>query len=272
MYSYNKNFTFDSVKNHESQLSFDHSLYSDYQYANSFISPGYTINTSTYNYDNNYKNNNHTNETYFFPSSNDSCIETNHYKYYNSYGQYSTDYYYTTNDNNMLSSNSNYLNTVLTNTSKSKSDATNSSNFITSESSSFIKDSSIDHIANYGECFDKSLVNADPKNSTPIYQDDLSPQYNTIQHDEYKLKPRNILNQLDEICTNVDKGHKRSYRTPFNTKQRYYLLKIFETTFYPSRDVLEEAAIHLNVTIKTLQTWFKNTRSKQKKVKNINKL
>lgn len=69
-----------------------------------------------------------------------------------------------------------------------------------------------------------------------------------------------------------DQEPKRRLRTAFSTEQRYYLLSIFEKTIYPTRDVLEEAAKNLNVSVSTLQTWFKNTRSKQKKLTNTRNL
>ena len=64
-----------------------------------------------------------------------------------------------------------------------------------------------------------------------------------------------------------DEGKSRA-RTAFSTEQRHYLLSIFETTSYPSKEILETAAKKLHTTTLVIQTWFKNTRSKQKKLTN----
>jgi hypothetical protein len=58
----------------------------------------------------------------------------------------------------------------------------------------------------------------------------------------------------------------RRGRVAFTTEQRRYLLTIFEQTKYPTKDTLEMASRKLNVPASSIQTWFKNTRSKQKKL------
>jgi hypothetical protein len=69
-----------------------------------------------------------------------------------------------------------------------------------------------------------------------------------------------------------DQEPKKRMRTAFSQKQRFYLLSIFEKTMYPSREMLEEAAKRLDVSVACLQTWFKNTRSKLKKLTNTRNL
>jgi hypothetical protein len=71
-------------------------------------------------------------------------------------------------------------------------------------------------------------------------------------------------NQLDLLIDN-DKQSRRG-RIAFSTDQRRYLLTIFEQTKYPTKDILEMASRKLNVPTSSIQTWFKNTRSKQKKL------
>lgn len=61
---------------------------------------------------------------------------------------------------------------------------------------------------------------------------------------------------------------KRRGRTSFSVDQRRYLLSIFERTPYPAKEILEIAAKELRVSTSIIQTWFKNTRSKQKKLTN----
>ena len=61
-------------------------------------------------------------------------------------------------------------------------------------------------------------------------------------------------------------------RTAFTTEQRRYLLSVFEKSSYPSKEILEAIANKFNVTSSVIQTWFKNTRSKQKKLTNTKNL
>lgn len=76
-----------------------------------------------------------------------------------------------------------------------------------------------------------------------------------------------------EIVTNNDtKSKKRRIRTQFSIEQKKYLLTIFRDTIYPSKEQLEIAAQKLCVSMSTVQTWFKNTRSKQKKLCNTKNL
>ena len=63
-----------------------------------------------------------------------------------------------------------------------------------------------------------------------------------------------------------DLNGKRRNRTAFSTEHRRYLLSIFEKTHYPSKEILETAGKKLGVKPAIIQTWFKNTRSKQKKL------
>lgn len=111
--------------------------------------------------------------------------------------------------------------------------------------------------------------------STPVQQDQLI-QSQSIQATDCLISTksaasRNIIKQLDEEEDKhqeekEEQKSKRRIRTQFSIEQRRYLLSIFEKNIYPSKEVLEVASKELNVTIAILQTWFKNTRSKQKKL------
>lgn len=74
----------------------------------------------------------------------------------------------------------------------------------------------------------------------------------------------------DETEQNENKPSKSTkkprIRTAFSTEQRRYLLSVFEQTIYPTKEILETLANELNVTTSVIQTWFKNTRSKLKKL------
>ena len=71
------------------------------------------------------------------------------------------------------------------------------------------------------------------------------------------------------MLTSNDKSRVRNV---FSKEQRRYLLSVFEQSSYPSRELLEAISRRLNVSYATLQTWFKNTRSKQKKLTNTKNL
>jgi hypothetical protein len=70
----------------------------------------------------------------------------------------------------------------------------------------------------------------------------------------------------DDLFDDNGIGQKRRLRTQFTTEQKMYLLSMFRESSYPPREALEAAAKRLGVTVSILQTWFKNTRSKQKKL------
>ena len=254
MYSSNSNLSlpYQSTSYYDSQLSFENSLisYNQYDYNNS--ASGYTTNSSRndtiyskYGFSNNvYENENNisTSATCDISSHQINYYNNDYYNYlYYNYGYYNPNQY-NSNQGSLSSHNHNYYNTS-TDASTDSQDKNDLSSFY----------------------LDSSKIKTEPQilQSTPIYQD------NSIQlkHQcDKKTKPRNILNQLDELSSN---HHCIKRRAPFTTKQRYYLLQIFEKSLYPTRDVLEEAARNLNVSVKTLQTWFKNARSKQKKHNNI---
>jgi hypothetical protein len=61
-------------------------------------------------------------------------------------------------------------------------------------------------------------------------------------------------------------------RTNFTTEQRHYMLAVFTQNKYPSRDALEFLAKKFGVKSSVIQTWFKNTRSKQKMLTNTKNL
>lgn len=65
------------------------------------------------------------------------------------------------------------------------------------------------------------------------------------------------------------KNLKKRMRHDFSPEQKDYLLSIFKQTTYPSKDILEQTASRMGTTTLVIQTWFKNTRSKQKKLANI---
>jgi hypothetical protein len=88
------------------------------------------------------------------------------------------------------------------------------------------------------------------------------PKTNKVQKNIGKEFDKKILPLL------VEDSKPSRARTAFSIDQRHYLLSIFETTSYPSKDILEQAARRLNTTTLVIQTWFKNTRSKQKKLVN----
>ncbi len=73
---------------------------------------------------------------------------------------------------------------------------------------------------------------------------------------------------LPYLITNEDGFKGRRSRHAFSADERHYLLTLFKKSIYPSREVLEEAANKLKTTHIVIQTWFKNTRSKQKKMVN----
>lgn len=76
----------------------------------------------------------------------------------------------------------------------------------------------------------------------------------------------------DQETEKMTTSSKRRIRTQFTNDQKRYLLLLFRQSTYPSREMLEEAARNLGVTVPIIQTWFKNTRSKQKKLTNTKNL
>ncbi|RMZ92770.1 Zinc finger homeobox [Brachionus plicatilis] len=90
--------------------------------------------------------------------------------------------------------------------------------------------------------------------------------HKNCKSDSRQLIESKILNEELTECMNVNNDKKRRIRTQFTMEQKKYLLTIFRDTIYPSKEQLEMAAHKLAVSMRTVQTWFKNTRSKQKKV------
>jgi hypothetical protein len=261
----NSNLSIESATNYDNRLSSDYSLYNgnQYDYTNSSLSSGYTSNLSINNSDNFYNNYNLFNDVHHNNSNvaNYSSFNQDYYQNYNYY-YYNDYYYYYSNQTDYNNSNS-ISSTTDMNTNKV--DASYSLNLIKSNSQHNYQN------LDYCKQYDISQIKqVDPINlqSTPIYHDNLMPSQS---YKNKKYKPRNIINQLEQLSPK-DNFQKRNYRTSFTTQQRYYLLQIFEKSLYPSRDVLEEAAKILNVSVKTLQTWFKNARCKHNKLKNIKKL
>lgn len=118
----------------------------------------------------------------------------------------------------------------------------------------------------YSNYYQNPIQNASFQYSQLNDVDSKQPQANKQQTTPCK----NIINQLlegeDENQSDESKKSRRRFRTQFTMEQRRYLLSIFERTIYPSKEVLEQVSKELKVTIPILQTWFKNTRSKQKKL------
>ena len=91
-------------------------------------------------------------------------------------------------------------------------------------------------------------------------------QQETPEKKKTPTKPQVNTAELDANILSATEHTKGRSRTAFSHEQRLYLLSIFKITSYPTRDLLEEAAKELNTTKTIIQTWFKNTRSKQKKL------
>ena len=112
-----------------------------------------------------------------------------------------------------------------------------------------------------------------PESNSYYYPENTTKQESSEKCEviESKSTRKSLNNEFDKkilpLLITSDEGKSRA-RTAFSTEQRHYLLSIFETTSYPSKDILETAAKKLNTTTLVVQTWFKNTRSKQKKLTN----
>lgn len=108
----------------------------------------------------------------------------------------------------------------------------------------------------------------------PINYQNESIEYKSATPEKKKspIKPKTKSAEFDSkilpLLMSTTETSRSRVRTAFSTEQRLYLLSIFKVTSYPSCEVLEEAAKKLNTTKTVIQTWFKNTRSKQKKLTN----
>lgn len=99
--------------------------------------------------------------------------------------------------------------------------------------------------------------------------------YQQYESRDYKIDTNLMSSNADSEKNNLElknndnqKSKKRRIRTQFSIEQKKYLLTIFRDTIYPSKEQLELTAQKLSVSMATVQTWFKNTRSKQKKLCN----
>ena len=107
-------------------------------------------------------------------------------------------------------------------------------------------------------------------------QEEFSSQSNDLHSTAPCSKSGNLAKDFETVILPLlnaeldSKSHdvngKRRGRTSFTIEQRRYLLSIFERSPYPSKELLEVIAKELCVTPSIIQTWFKNTRSKQKKL------
>ena len=87
-----------------------------------------------------------------------------------------------------------------------------------------------------------------------------------------KLHPKVIVQLAQEELKHDDDDEEEEerkrprVRTQFSVDHRKYLLSLFSHNIYPTKEQLEEASQRLRMSKSIIQTWFKNTRSKQKKL------
>lgn len=88
--------------------------------------------------------------------------------------------------------------------------------------------------------------------------------------EDVSLPKKTVHQNFDEKVLPLleSKNLKKRMRHDFTSEEKDYLLSIFKQTTYPSKDILEQTASRMGTTTLVIQTWFKNTRSKQKKLAN----
>ena len=117
----------------------------------------------------------------------------------------------------------------------------------------------------------------DSSNVVPYVQDQSFETSQSPKAAEFKEQVTVVVVAKKSVHQNFDekvlpllesKNAKKRLRHDFTPEQKEFLLSYFRQSIYPCKEVLEEIADKLNTTTLVIQTWFKNTRSKQKKLAN----
>ncbi len=117
-------------------------------------------------------------------------------------------------------------------------------------------------------CYQPSINQGSPS-ELPISNESIAISDGGAQKQRSKITQADFDTKILPYLIENEEGCKgRRTRHAFSIEERHYLLALFKKSIYPSREMLEEAAKKLKTSHIVIQTWFKNTRSKQKKLTN----